>query len=103
MKPLLNLEINLPEGFRLSSIQAFYDGNWIVCVCTQKPGEWIGEDYGCGYALDIHTAALRAIAKAEYSREQAALGRTPEGKLIRHGSQAPRQIPSPLGDIDLDL
>lgn len=103
MNPLLTLNINLPEGFRLSSIQAFYDGNWIVCVCTQKPGEWIGEDYGCGYALDVHTAALRAIATAEANRELRAQGRTPAGKLIRHGSQAPKQVPSPLGDIDLDL
>lgn len=103
MNPLLKLEINLPEGFRLSSIQAFHDGNWIVCICTQRPGEWIGEHYGTGYATDVHTAAMRAIAKAEYAREQAALGRTVEGKLIRHGSQAPRQVPSLIDIIDLDL
>lgn len=88
----LSLEINLPEGFRLSSIQAFYTGQWIVGVCRMKVGEWIGEDYAVGYDEDINVAAQRAVEKCERNREERLAGQSIDGRVVRHGSQAsPRQ------------
>jgi hypothetical protein len=86
--PMISLQINLPDGYRLSSVQAFYTGEWYVCLCTVKPGEWIGLDYGIGYDMDVEQAAIKAMAKCEANRERRLRGETIDGRVARFGSMA---------------
>ena len=66
---MIELKINLPERYRLVSIQNMWNERWAVCVCIAQPGEKLGSAYGLAEDPDVAEAARRAIEVCERKAE----------------------------------
>lgn len=68
-KPFIELSVNLPDRYALSSIQRFHTGEWVVCLHIKQPGEWTGLYHALGQHTDVNEATRLAMERCETKRE----------------------------------